>query len=271
MERKELYYYNENKIHNVKGFIKINMRSGMNLVDDAEKELIKQKLTEYCLRSKIYPLQLLILEDKELENELKFKNIVFFERKEICEVLKDNNVGKHLINPDNFISSIYELINKTISLENDIVCNLPKFTKSLEIISKTYTQKFSSCCESVPLETLGIMDKLDSLKMLIFYIMDDVYNDNESIYDNCYHLLNEILLDKEDENHNKKSILVYVQDLKNLWELFKIASQSVIYKEALAKQNEDKKVMCKENNHYEIDINNVSTFIENELKELIPS
>lgn len=269
MERKELYYFDENTIKSTKGFIKINMKSGIDLIDNVEKEFVKQKLTEYCLRSKLYPLHLLILEDKELENKLKFRNIVFFERKDICEILKNNDFCKTMVNPEQFVSSIYDLINKTISLENDIVRNLPKFTKCLEIISKTYTKKFSSCSENVPLEILGIMDKLNSLKMLIFYIMDDVYNDNESIYDNCYHLLNEILLDSVDEDNNKKSLLIYIQDLKNLWELFKIASQTVIYKESISKQNQDNKVLCKENNQYEIDIDNVSTFIENELKELI--
>lgn len=272
METKTLYYYHNGKIHETKGNITIVVKSGFDISSENvnEKELLLEKIRNICIRSKIYSPSLVHLCNQNLQTILKNTNepILFFERKDICEVLKENAFCKKMADPNTFVLTVYNLINKTIKFENEIVRNMPEMCRQIQQISKIYTKKFYNGPEEPDVETLVKITKLESVKQLIFYILDDIYNENENTYDSLYYLMSIILVDIEDENNKKQSILYYIQQLKEIQDIFTHATQVVLFKDSTCNNGEPYRISKKDNSE-EIDIDLCIEFITKEIDAIL--
>lgn len=77
-----------------------------------------------------------------------------------------------------------------------------------------------------------------------------------------------ILVDIEDENNKKQSILYYIQQLKEIQDIFTHATQVVLFKDSTCNNGEPYRISKKDNSE-EIDIDLCIEFITKEIDAIL--
>ena len=100
-QKKRLFFLKEDNIVSENKIIVLPIKTGMLICEPTDEEIENNIIYKKYLKSKIYPPEL--VKDSE-------KDTLYFENKQMCELLKNNECIKSMCSPDSFLKHLDNLI-----------------------------------------------------------------------------------------------------------------------------------------------------------------
>ena len=213
MDKKVLYTIKNNEVIQTSAYIKLKIKSGFNIQkeDAIILQEIEQNIERIFIRSKIYPSYLLYSEQGIEPNSL------YFERKDICNTLKGNTFLYKVASPKKIRNFLTTLQDNCKTIYSEICDNKDRIFACYSIIGSCILQLIN---DKYTIITTDIIETLINYKSVLNYLYDDIMNETANLCCVCRQIESQLLIDTEIEYNPNKSILVLINDLKGLDQVF---------------------------------------------------
>ena len=170
-QKKRLFFLKEDNIVSENKIIVLPIKTGMLICEPTDEEIENNIIYKKYLKSKIYPPEL--VKDSE-------KDTLYFENKQMCELLKNNECIKSMCSPDSFLKHLDNLI-----LDIDFhICLTNNYLPRLESLSGNIIDLIEFSRTTSHKRWFNNYKNLIKIKKLINSLMNETFDELlEMFYD----------------------------------------------------------------------------------------